>query len=794
MSQSSPRTSHYRSHLSAHRPLSKRSASRRLRFEPLETRRLLSITVDTLVDENNGVGVGAGTSLREAIAAAAPGDTINFAVAGTINLSIGTSDSTKNLTIDKNLTIQGPGVGLLTINAFDPTPTQKNGDGSQVFHIAGPSPTQLINVTIRDVTLSGADSATVGGAIFATANLEIDNCTITNNRATTGAGIYSVYTNQPRSTLTIRNSIISGNVATDHGGGFYEASGTLILDSSTFTGNSAASGGGFGVGFGPVTCTNCTIQNNQAVLGGGVYSRSKTFDVSNCVISQNSAKFGAGLFLVGVSTDISGCDISGNTATESGGGLFLDTAVKFTLTNTTLRDNSAHNGGGIFDSTLYAPLNVSNCVISGNRAFSGNGGGVSVTNLVATGSEFSDNSAAGSGGGIYSKSQVGGSLSLTNCTISGNTAGVGGGIFSWSQLGSFLFATITNSTISGNTAVTAGGGLASKAGYLTIQFSTVTLNAAPDGMGSGVDSTATSSSALRFISTIIAGNTHSDIDDTGNGTTLFQSNGYNLIGTGNRASSFNQPGDQVGILDPQLAPLADNGGPTKTHALLSDSPAFNAGDPAAVAGAAGVPAYDERGKTMSRIAGGRIDIGAYESQPIPAPFMGDFNVDGFVNMADYVVWRANQGATGLTPYTGADGTGDGVVGPDDYTIWREHFGATVPVAPSMGSGQVIGFNESITSGDQLVASSPTAVDRPFVAHPLSFGGSLASKKTKLVRQANSIQSLSHDDAFAAWLVSPPNKAEFLSGDSELASSRQRLRDSDVYIDSAFAAFGHKLLG
>src|SRR5882757_1385246 len=107
--------------------------ARRLRFETLETRRVLSITVDTLVDENNGVGVGAGTSLREAIAAAAAGDTIDFSVTGTINLSVGASNSTKQLTINKNLTINGPGASLLTIKAFDPTPATKNGDGSRVF-------------------------------------------------------------------------------------------------------------------------------------------------------------------------------------------------------------------------------------------------------------------------------------------------------------------------------------------------------------------------------------------------------------------------------------------------------------------------------------------------------------------------------------------------------------------------------------------------------------------------------------------------------------------------------------
>ena len=92
---------------------------RRLRLEPLEDRRLLSITVNTLVDENNGIGVG-GISLREAIAAAPAGDTINFSVTGTINLT-----NLGQLVVNKNLTIVGPGASLLTINAFDPTPASE---------------------------------------------------------------------------------------------------------------------------------------------------------------------------------------------------------------------------------------------------------------------------------------------------------------------------------------------------------------------------------------------------------------------------------------------------------------------------------------------------------------------------------------------------------------------------------------------------------------------------------------------------------------------------------------------
>src|SRR3954469_16157977 len=86
--------------------------ARSLRFEPLEERRLLSITVNTLVDENNGIAVG-GISLRDAIAAAAPGDTINFAPAlfiggqGTCPLTHGA------LLVGKPLTINGPGQNLL---------------------------------------------------------------------------------------------------------------------------------------------------------------------------------------------------------------------------------------------------------------------------------------------------------------------------------------------------------------------------------------------------------------------------------------------------------------------------------------------------------------------------------------------------------------------------------------------------------------------------------------------------------------------------------------------------------
>ncbi len=252
--------------------------NRRLRFEPLEDRRLLSITVDTLVDENNGLGIGAGTSLREAIAAAAPGDTINFAVTGTINLSYGATNSTKQLTIDKNLTIQGPGADLLTINAFDPTPAQKNGDGSRVFTIDDGNAASLSDVAISGLTLAGGDVNTAGGAIFTKENLTLSNSVVTGNtntqasRTAGGAGIYSSNGSAKPNSLTILGSTFTGNTATNsEGGAVRKRYGSLLMDGCSITGNSATYAGGVSAADGNVVAQiqNCTITQNGDLTGRG---------------------------------------------------------------------------------------------------------------------------------------------------------------------------------------------------------------------------------------------------------------------------------------------------------------------------------------------------------------------------------------------------------------------------------------------------------------------------------------------------------------------------------------------
>src|SRR5690349_12557512 len=128
---------------------------RQLGFELLEDRRVLAIlTVNTLVDENNGVGTG-GISLREAVAAANSGDTINFSVTGTINLI---NTGAGHIVINKNLTIQGPGANQLTIKAFDPDAGgTNNSNGQRVFLVDNGSGSNVANVTISGVTLTNGD-------------------------------------------------------------------------------------------------------------------------------------------------------------------------------------------------------------------------------------------------------------------------------------------------------------------------------------------------------------------------------------------------------------------------------------------------------------------------------------------------------------------------------------------------------------------------------------------------------------------------------------------------------------
>ena len=187
------------------------------------------------------------------------------------------------------------------------------------------------------------------------------------------------------------------------------------------------------------------------------------------------------------------------------------------------------------------------------------------------------------GGGIFNA----GTLTLSNSTVSGNTANYGGGIFN-AGTGTL---TLTNSTVSGNTATNeSGGGGIRNANTLTVTNSTLSGNSAPSGGGIYDGATAT------LKNTIVA-----DSPSGGNCGGGITDGGHNLdSGT---SCGFATANNSLSGVDPMLGPLADNGGPTWTHALLAGSPAIDKGDSFGAT-------TDQRG--VSRPQGAASDIGAFE--------------------------------------------------------------------------------------------------------------------------------------------------------------------------------------
>ena len=224
-----------------------------------------------------------------------------------------------------------------------------------------------------------------------------------------------------------------------------------------------------------------------------------------------------------------------------------------------------------------------------------NGGG-STLNLID--SSVTNNTARWSGGGVYSFFNS--TTSIVRSIISGNTSGdVGGGIRS---LGNMW---ITNSTLSGNASTGwHGGAIFHTDGNMEILNSTIANNKGPDWAPSAIFNGSFGGPAptLTLQNTLISGNQWYACEHW-TGANILLSGGNNLVqdDTCNPVAS-----DKIGV-DPWLGPLADNGGPTLTHALLAGSPALDdAADEVC-------PATDQRG--VARPQGARCDIGSFEQAP-----------------------------------------------------------------------------------------------------------------------------------------------------------------------------------
>ncbi len=278
----------------------------------------------------------------------------------------------------------------------------------------------------------------------------------------------------------------------------------------------------------------------------------------------------SGELLVNKSVTINGAGadvlaVDGNAADRV---FFITLGETVTISGFTIRNGHAGNAGGGIDNEDGSTVTVTNCTLSGNSA--GLGGGMFNGGPLTIGSTtISDNSAA-NGGGIYNSG--GGTTTITNSTVSGNTAGSGGGIFNIGMLA------ITSSTLSNNSASLGGGVFNNE----TFQIGDTILNMGASG---------------------------ANIVNFGTVTSL----GYNLS-SDDGGGVLTGPGDQINT-NPLLGPLQNNGGPTFTHALLPGSPAIDAGDPNFTP----PPSFDQRGPGFDRVVNGRIDKGSFEVQTVGTP-------------------------------------------------------------------------------------------------------------------------------------------------------------------------------
>ncbi len=347
-----------------------------------------SVPNPTMVTTLKDTGPG---SLRQAIVAAKPGDTITFdaGLRGTIMLM------SEDLNITKSLDIHGPDAGKLSISGGDRNLrvsvfadasvtisglSFKDNKATSVCLITNYGTLTLTNSMISGnrtfpgtmITPAGPISCR-GGGIDNEGMLELTNSIVSGNTGPSG-GIFN------DGTLTITNSTVSdntasgdGNSGTYSGGGIFNG-GTLALINSTVSGNMASQGDGGGIWNGEDT--------ERAPRPPGVGGR---LTLTNSTVSGNSATGnGGGIYNDGTLT-ITDSTISGNMASDSGGGIYngrssivngMPIGGMLTLINSTVSDNRAtsHGGGMVFSGTQ---ANITFCTIYSNKA-AHDGGGISI--------------------------------------------------------------------------------------------------------------------------------------------------------------------------------------------------------------------------------------------------------------------------------------------------------------------------------------------------------------------------------------------------------------------------------
>ena len=362
-------------------------------------------------------------------------------------------------------------------------------------------------------------------------------------------------------------------------------------------------------GSGTLKLSYISIANGQSSGDGGcVYSSGSASLVLSSVSGCAAGRSGGALFTAG-NTTLSVSTISGNHANMdyysagTGGAIYAQANVF--ADSSTISNNQASTNGGV---TSRGAISMTGTGVRGNTSYGGHGGQTACAMYASSILDLNLGVVEGNSGGVcasdvhlnsvtisnnnYFTGVKADTVTIANSTISGNGTGIDVRVPTGNVAGP---VTISNSTISGNS----GGGIFARNAVLDIKNSTIAFNNNRGIQASVCDLSVTSS--------IIAHNTfqvplgpivESDVD----ASQCNPSGDHNLI------MSSNIPFSLTLSSDPQLMPLGNHGGPTRTHALLSNSPAIDHGS-----NPGNLP-DDQRGTGYTRVVGAP-DIGAYERQP-----------------------------------------------------------------------------------------------------------------------------------------------------------------------------------
>jgi hypothetical protein len=367
----------------------------------------------------------------------------------------------------------------------------------------------------------------------------------------------------------------------------------------------------------PQITTDITIEGNGQTIdrnGGNVFRLLAVSNTGNLTLNDltltdgamNSDVGGGAIYNAGGTVTINDSLLSGHSATNSqGGGAIRASGGVTTINTSTLSNNQASNsngGGGIYADN-GATVNINDSTLSGNAAANTNGGAISIgsgsNNVTINGSTLGSNNTAGGGAALAINS---GAVTLTNSTVSGNTSQFSGGGGLYNNGGTM---TLNNTTVTGNVTAGSGGGILSNSGTLNLNRSIISGNTANTSFDSGYE--------------IVS-----------NG--IENANNYNVFGrsgiSNNRAFAFSftpgatdfnatDNGTPTAIGSILNTTLANNGGPTQTHALVSGSPAIDFA-PSAACAAAPINNVDQRGSPRNTDGNGsasanECDGGAYEA-------------------------------------------------------------------------------------------------------------------------------------------------------------------------------------